>query len=88
MMSEGYAGARVNYCGHDGYFVADVLHVAGAIVVRATGPVSAQNIIRPGSHNYRSPTHTMVDFPEAGFWRPDLGVFVVPAGQVKKTKEA
>jgi hypothetical protein len=28
----------------------------------------------------------MVDYPEGGFWRPDLGVFVVPESQVKEIK--
>jgi hypothetical protein len=84
MMSEGYAGARVNYCGHDGYFVADIHLVAGANVVRANGPVSPRNLIRPKRQKAEAPTHTMVDFPVAGFWRPDLGVFVVPKDQVKK----
>jgi hypothetical protein len=83
-MSKGCMGARVIYCGHDGYFVADIFLVAGANVIRADGPINLGNLIRPARQKAETPTHTMVDFPVGGFWRPDLGVFVVPKDQVKK----
>lgn len=83
-MSKGAVGARVMYCGHDGYFVADVLCVAGANVVRANGPVTPGNLFRLTERKCKPATHTMVDLPVAGFWRPDLGVFVVPEDQVKE----
>lgn len=76
----GKIGARVKYCGHDGYFVADIITVAGAAVVRASKPVTSGNIIRKNVD--QEATHQLSDFPEGGFWRPDLGVFVVPAAQV------
>jgi hypothetical protein len=31
---------------------------------------------------YLNATHHIWDFPNSGFWRPDLGVFVVPGDQV------
>ena len=71
-------GAQVRYCGHDGTFVADIFLVAGANVVRAVGPVTGDNLHRPAT----GATHHLDDFPLSGFWRPDLGVFVVPEGQV------
>jgi hypothetical protein len=36
--------------------------------------------------NHAQATHHVVDFPSSGFWRPDLGVFVVPEDQVKEIK--
>lgn len=78
-MAKATIGALVRYCGHSGSFVADI-HVVGNVnVVRATGPVVAQELNR-----FSPPTHHLIDFPTAGFWRPDLGVFVVPKGQVKE----
>lgn len=77
-MSKPAIGAKVAYCGHDGYFIADILLVAGANVVRADGPVEVGNLERPAD----GATHTILDFPVSGFWRPDLGVFVVPKDQV------
>jgi hypothetical protein len=77
-MKEGVAGAQVKYCNHDGWFVADI-HVVGNVnVIRANGPVNGDNIIRTNEA-----THVVTDFPKSGFWRPDLGVFVVPQSQVK-----
>jgi hypothetical protein len=71
-------GARVQYCGHDGFFLADIYSVAGANIVRANGSVSPGNLTRPADEA----THILLDFPLAGFWRPDLGVFAVPQNQV------
>jgi hypothetical protein len=45
-MSASFMGAKVQYCGHSGWFVADIFLVAGANVVKANGPVSASNITR------------------------------------------
>lgn len=73
------AGARVHYCGHDGTFAADLYEIEGAVVVRASAPVTPGDLDRPA----RDATHHLSDFPAAGFWRPDLGVFVVPAAQVR-----
>lgn len=79
-MSKAAIGARVQYCGHDGTFVADIFEVEGANVVRASEPITAGNLQRPA----KSATHHIVDFPSGGFWRPDLGVFVVPKKQVRE----
>ena len=79
-MSKAKMGAIVQYCGHNGSFVADIFEVAGANVVRANKPVTPANLLRravPGEV-----THHLVDLPSAGFWRPDIGVFVVPKAQV------
>jgi hypothetical protein len=46
--------------------------------VRAIGPVNDKTLKRPAI----GATHHLIDFPSAGFWRPDLGVFVVPERQV------
>lgn len=74
--------ALVLFCGHEGYFVADTIAVGNAVVVRASGPVTPANIVR--DNRFGVATHHLVDFPKPGFWRPDLGVFVVPAKQLKK----
>lgn len=78
-------GARVIYCGHDGYFVADICPIAGAVVVRANGKVTPGNIIR--DERFGAATHRLEDSPGPVFWRPDLGVFVVPNGQLKTLTE-
>lgn len=80
-MKKGQTGAIVAYCGHSGSFIADIWVVGNANVVRANGPVTAANINRKAK-----PTHHLSDFPLPGFWRPDLGVFVVPEKQVTKLK--
>lgn len=72
--------AIVRYCGHNASFVADIFEVSGAVVVRANGPVEKQ-LTRPCS---QTATHWLSDFPKPGFWRPDLGVFVVPKKQFTK----
>lgn len=73
-------GVPVRYCGHAGYFQADLTMVGSAVVVRASGPVTPANIIRTDLEQAKL---WITDFPEAGFWRPDLGVFVVPIDQLK-----
>jgi hypothetical protein len=82
-MSDSKMGAAVAYCGHDGYFIADIFTVGNCNVVRANGKVTAENIKRQAT----GATHHLSDFPVPGFWRPDLGVFVVPKAQVKKLKK-
>lgn len=74
----GRCGAVVQYCGHDATFIADVITVENAVVIRANGPIE-KNLTRPA----KNPTHHVVDFPKAGYWNPNLGVLVVPASQVK-----
>lgn len=76
-------GAVVLYCGHEGTFIADIWVVGNTNVVRANGPVTGNNLNRAkpvkASHHLR-------DWPNCGFWRPDLGVFVVPKSQVVELK--
>ena len=79
-MANPFMGAVVQYCGHNGTFVADIHRIAGANIVRANGPVTSDNLSRPAE----GATHVVSDFPTTGFWRPDLGVFVVPEDQVKE----
>ena len=79
-MSEPAMGARVKYCGHDGYFIADIFKVGNCNVVRANGPVTGDTIKRPA----KNITHELSDFPKPGFWGSQVGVFVVPCEQVKK----
>lgn len=52
-------------------------------MVRANGPIKLDKIIRPA----QGVTHHLSDFPSAGFWKPELGVFVVPQEQVKEINE-
>ena len=75
------SGAVVQFCGHRGTFLADILIIEGAAVVRASGPITMQNLDRD-SQRYAAATHHVSDFPNGGFWRPELGVLVVPAEQV------
>ncbi len=70
-------GAQVQFCGHKGSFIADVWVIAGVNVVVASGPVTPANLDRE-----TTPTHRLVDFPSAGYWRPQKGIFVVPQKQV------
>lgn len=72
-------GVPVQYCGHNGLFMADLYFIAGAVVVRASGPLDLGALIRPPA-NAR---YHLTDHPSTGFWRPELGVFVVPAEQLK-----
>jgi hypothetical protein len=84
-MSKAAVGARILYCNHQGYFIADIFKVEGVNVVRANRKVTPDNLVRDGALRSEC-THHMTDFPIAGFWRPDLGVFVVPKSQVKELK--
>lgn len=81
-MSAAKMGAVVAYCGHDAIFNADIFRIGNCNVVRANGPISGKTLSRP----IKGATHHLSDFPKAGFWRPDLGVFVVEEKQVKELK--
>jgi hypothetical protein len=82
-MSAAKMGATVLYCGHNGTFIADIFKVGNVNVVRANGKVTPDNISRPAN----GATHHLSDFPNGGFWRPDLGVFVVPENQVTELEQ-
>lgn len=73
-------GAVVHVLAYDLIFSADLFEVAGAIVVRGSGPLTAIGW-RP-AEAFREVTHELHDRPNAGFWRDDLGIFVVPKDQV------
>lgn len=72
-------GARVQFCGHNGWFIADIIRIGNATAVRANGPVTPSNIHRTEIHTI---THRLTDFPSAGLWQADRGIFVVPEAQV------
>lgn len=75
-------GATVHMLCHDIVFQADLFKVAGAIVVRPNGPlVRDKNCFARdhGTQIFGMPTHELHDDHGTGFWREDLGVFVVPA---------
>lgn len=72
-------GARVKFCAHDGWFPADIYVIEGAAVVRAVGKITPDNLHRPAT----DATHHVVDWPNPTFWRPELGVLVVPVAQCK-----
>ena len=75
-MAKPAIGATILYCGHEATFLADIWEINGVNVVRASS--SPINLSRPAT----KATHQIRDFPVAGFWRPDLGIFVVPEKQV------
>lgn len=81
-MSKAAMGAVVQYCGHDGTFIADIFEIDGVNVVRTSFSVTLDKLERPAVNA----THLLKDYPRAGFWRPDLGVFVVPGNQVTELK--
>jgi hypothetical protein len=83
-------GAIVRYCGHQATFVADIFEIDGVNVVRASCGIGNSdrfmNQLSRDASAYYSATHQLTDFPRSGFWRPDLGVFVVPGSQVTEVK--
>ena len=75
---ESKMGAVVQYCGHDATFAADIYVHDGVAVVHAAAAPIEKALTRPAAN----PTHHVSDFPKAIFWKPRLGVFVVPVSQV------
>lgn len=82
-MAKAKTGALVRYCGHHAVFAADIFEVAGANVVRANGPITEKFLDR-SQQGWDAATHHVHDFPRNGFWKPELGVFVVPKSQVEE----
>ena len=76
-------GVKVLYCGHQGWFPADTIELENVVIVRASGPVTMENLIR---RDLDRVTHSLSDFPIAGFWSPERGVFVVPKEQFKEVE--
>ncbi len=83
-MSAAKMGAKVMYCGHAGWFVADIFKVGNVNVVKANGKVTSGNLVRK---NLEEATHQLVDMPVGGCWCPERGFFVVPEGQVTEIKK-
>lgn len=81
-IKESYMGANVVFCGHRGYFIADIHVVGNVAVVALSAPVSPGELCR--DNEFGKPTHLMVDFPTGGYWKPSKGIFVVPVRQVRK----
>lgn len=74
-------GATVHMIPHNLVFQADIFEVAGAIVVRANGPIERGRNAWDRSAafcEHHQPTHQLHDDHGTGFWREDLGIFVVP----------
>lgn len=86
-MSKAAQGATVRYCGHKATFTADIFLVGNANVVRPDGPIDLKTLNTDEEVYKSQATHELVDFPTVGFWRPDLGVFVVPEKQVIKLRK-
>lgn len=80
MTKKSGVGVTVVYCGHDASFLADIIEVAGACVVIAASPVGDRTLTRPASPRA---THHLVDWPKAGYWSPNKGLFIVPNAQVR-----
>lgn len=80
-------GAKIMYCGHDGWFIADIIHVGNCAVVRGghEGPrfhgIDAGNLIRGRNEEA---THHISDFPGPVFWAPGRAIFVVPRKNLKE----
>lgn len=73
---------------HDLVFQADLFEVGGAVVVRANGPlvrdVNCWSSTRKFCENHK-PTHELLDDHGTGFWREDLGIFVITPDLLRKT---
>lgn len=78
-MSKAKMGANVLYCGHQGWFIADIFEIEGVNVVKANGKITPGNLTR---NRFDEITHHVSDFPVAGCWDPNRGFLVVPSKQV------
>lgn len=91
-MSEAAVGAKIGYCGHNAIFIGDIYRVGNVNVIRSNldlkNPKHRKNglcgLLLRGDEAVKSATHWITDFPNPGFWRADLGVFVIPEKQCKK----
>jgi hypothetical protein len=87
-MSSPYkVGAIVHMLPHDLVFAADLWRVAGAVIVRASGPVlHGSRVCWPRTSQVcreNPPTHELSDNLAEEFWKPEIGVFVVPEDKLK-----
>jgi hypothetical protein len=87
-MSKAAMGACILFCGHKGTFIADIHEVGNVNVVVGPNFGSTSEFIEKLERDALSRvTHELLDFPKAGFWRPAIGVFVVPRSQVREKKD-
>lgn len=77
-------GALVHMVPHGILFAADLFEVAGAMVVRANGPLRRDSNCWAFIEGQSLPTHELHDDRGTGFWREDLGVFVVRKDLLKE----
>ena len=77
-------GATVHILPYDLVFQADLFEIAGAMVVRANGPLVRGHNCWESSVDIFKPTHELLDDHGTGFWRDDLGVFVVRKDLVRE----
>lgn len=81
--SEAWLKRRIQYCGHRGYFMADVFRMGDTICVRAKKPVTPDSLIRK-DFNPESCHFHIQDSPYPGGWWPHLGLFLIPKYQLTK----
>jgi hypothetical protein len=75
---------------NDLVFHADLFEVGGAMVVRANGPIVRDENAWPRSAPFCAnhlPTHELLDDHGTGFWREDLGVFVVSKDLLRSLRQ-
>lgn len=77
--SDSWTKQKVVFCGHDGYFFADVIVTPFAVVVIASKPVIPGELIRPAV----GADWKIVDY-EGGYWSPSTGRFVLPRKAVTR----
>lgn len=72
-------GVRIQYCGHDASFVADVYDFGDTVAIHKGSPLDLATVDRPaGACDF-----LLTDFPTGGMWKPSIGVFVVPSTQLR-----
>lgn len=75
--NKSHMGAKVQYCGHDASFYADIIDLNGVCLV--VGMPKIDNVLARPAVNC---THHLKDFPRVGYWSPLRGFFMVPSNQV------
>lgn len=85
-MAKAKIGAVVRYCGHlNATFVADIWEIENVNVVVANGDLNKH--LARDEKQYKAATHHMHGFPKAGYWKPSIGIFVLPKDQVEELKK-
>jgi len=72
-----WAEQPILFCGHEGYFIGDVVVTPFAVVITSKGnkPVTGDNIIREGFDTI--PCWHISD-DKGGYWGNRVGIFVLP----------